>query len=269
MTASFDADALGDLYARARAFEDEGDRENAAALFRDCLAMDPADHCGVAMRLAAFGLAAPQRAPAAYVATLFGQHADTFDEVLVDRLGYDVPRLARALVEGHGEPPMRMLDLGCGTGLAGAAFADIAPDIIGVDLAEEMLGLADDRGVYGDLYVADAVDFMAEWDEDPFDLIVAADVWPYLGDLAPFCAAAAGVNCLTPGGLLVASSERCESGWRVTATQRFAHAPDYLAGTLDAAGFTLVESAPITVRYEEGVPVAGDLVVARLRGDPG
>lgn len=267
--ATFDADALGDLYARARAFEDAGDRANAAALFRDCLAMDPDDHCGVAMRLAAFGLATPQRAPAAYVATLFGQHAETFDEVLVGRLGYDVPRLARAMVDAHGTGPFRMLDLGCGTGLAGLAFADVAQAITGVDLAEEMLGLADERDVYGDLYVADAVDFMAEWDEAPFNLIVATDVWPYLGDLAPFCAAAAGNNALTQGGLLIASSERCENRWQVTNTQRFAHAPDYLAATLAAAGFTLLDAAPITVRYEEGVPVAGDLVIAQLTGAAG
>ncbi len=267
--APFDPDALGDLYARARAFEDAGDRDNAAALFRECLAIDPDDHCGVAMRLAAFGLATPQRAPAAYVATLFGQHAETFDETLVDRLGYDVPRLARAMVDPHGTGPFRMLDLGCGTGLAGLAFADIAPDITGVDLAEEMLGLADEREVYGDLYVADAVDFMAEWDEAPFDLIVATDVWPYLGDLAPFCAAAAGANAITPGGLLIASSERCESGWRVTETQRFAHGRDYIEATLTAAGFGLLGVAPITVRYEEGVPVEGDLVIARLGGARG
>ncbi|WMS41268.1 methyltransferase domain-containing protein [Acuticoccus sp. MNP-M23] len=265
-TDTFDADALGDLYARARAHEDAGDRENAAALFRDCLAMDPEDHCGVAMRLAAFGLAAPKRAPAAYVATLFGQHAETFDDVLVGRLGYDVPRLARTMVDAHASGPFRMLDLGCGTGLAGLAFAEIAPDITGVDLAEEMLGLCDEREVYNDLYVADAVDFMAEWDEAPFDLIVATDVWPYLGDLVPFCTAAAGANALVEGGLLIASSERSEADWQVTTTQRFAHAPAYLAATLESAGFSLVASSPITVRYEEGVPVAGDLVLAQLTG---
>lgn len=264
MSAGFDSDALGDLYARARAREDAGDVEGAAALFRECLAMDPDDHCGVVMRLAGFGLAAPQTAPPAYVATLFEQHAEDFDEILVARLGYDVPALARRLVGAHLAAPLRILDLGCGTGLAGVAFADMASDIVGVDLAEGMLAMADDRGVYGDLYVGEAVGFMEGWDEDPFDLVVAADVWPYLGDLAPFAAAAAG--CLAPGGSLVASSERRAEGWGVTATQRFSHSTGYIERTLGAAGFAVDAVEPITVRHEEGVPVAGDLVLAHREG---
>ena len=190
MSAPFDADALGALYDRARRLEDAGDIEGAATLFRACLEMDPDDHCGVVMRLAGHGLALPQTAPPAYVATLFEQHAEVFDEILVGRLGYDVPALARRLVGAHREGPLRILDLGCGTGLVGVAFADIASEIIGVDAAEGMLALSDERDVYSDLYVGEAVAFMAEWDEAPFDL-VCRHVWPYLGDLAPFAAAAA------------------------------------------------------------------------------
>lgn len=265
MSAPFDADALGDLYARARALEDAGDIDGAAELFRACLAMDPDDHCGVVMRLAGHGLAAPATAPPAYVATLFEQHAEDFDEILVSRLGYDVPALARRLVEATGAPPpARLLDLGCGTGLVGAVFADFAGEIVGVDLAEGMLALADEREVYGDLYVGEAVTFMAEWDEAPFDLVVAADVWPYLGDLGPFAAAAAG--CLVPGGRLVASSERAppRATYAVTNTQRFAHGTPYVARVLGAAGFVVEAIEQITVRHEEGVPVPGDLVLARL-----
>ncbi|WP_108659809.1 class I SAM-dependent DNA methyltransferase [Acuticoccus kandeliae] len=259
---AFDADALGDLYAAAREAEDAGDVETAARLFRECLEMDPEDHCGVTMRLAAFGLASPDKAPAAYVATLFDQHAEMFDEILVARLGYDVPALSRALAEPFLGEHLRILDLGCGTGLAGEAFADRAGQLVGVDLAETMLAMADERDVYTDLYIAEAVNFLEEWDEAPFDVIVATDVWPYLGDLAPFVAAAA--KTLTPGGLLIASTERAETGWRVTATQRFAHATAYLHETLGAAGFAILAETPVTVRHEEGVPVDGDLLVARL-----
>ncbi|MEM9223045.1 MAG: methyltransferase [Pseudomonadota bacterium] len=256
-----DEDALGELYARARAHEDRGEIDAARALFQQCLELDPADHCGVTMRLAGHGLASPAVAPPAYIATLFSQQADMFDEILVARLGYDVPALARRLVGTHTEGPLRMLDLGCGTGLAGLAFSDLCPDIIGVDLAEGILAHADAREVYGDLYIAEAVNFMAEWDEDPFDLIVAADVLPYLGDLAPFVAGAFG--CLKPGGLLVASTEKGHRPWAVTSTQRFAHAADYVETTLASAGLRTLATEPITVRLEEGAPVAGDLFLAR------
>lgn len=264
MSAAFDADALGALYARARSLEDAGDIDGAAALFRECLEMDPDDHCGVVMRLAGHGLARPGTAPPAYVATLFEQNAEAFDEILVDRLGYDVPALARRLAGAHLEAPQRLLDLGCGTGLVGVAFADMASDIVGVDLAEGMLALADERGVYGDLYVGEAVAFMADWDETPFDLVVAADVWPYLGDLAPFAAAAAA--CLAPGGCIIASSERGTADFAVTPTQRFAHSTGYVREVLEVAGFDVLAVEPITVRHEEGVPVVGDLVLAKSRG---
>lgn len=259
---TFDPDALGALYGKARKAEDAGDLAAAAALFQECLAMDPDDHCGVTLRLGAHGLAAPDRAPPAYVATLFDQHAEAFDDILVRDLGYHVPTLARRLAGPHLAQGARVLDLGCGTGLAGVAFADLAGELVGVDLAPQMLPFADDRGVYAELYVAEAVQFLEEWDEAAFDAIVATDVFPYLGDLAPFATAAA--RCLTPGGLLVASTERADDRWGVTATQRFAHALAYVAATFAAAGFALVATEPVTVRHEEGAPVAGDLVLLRL-----
>ncbi|MEM0908900.1 MAG: methyltransferase domain-containing protein [Pseudomonadota bacterium] len=264
-TDAFDPDALGALYADAREAEDSGDHEKAIALFNACLLMDPADHCGVSLRLAALGAAAPQRAPAAYVATLFDQTAPRFDAVLVGQLGYDVPALARRLVARHQAPSTatRLLDVGCGTGLVGLAFQDDAGEMIGLDLSEDMLAFADERGTYADLYVGDAVSFMDEWDEAPFDLIVAADVLPYLGDLTPFMAAAA--HALRPGGLLAASTERCDAGWAVTATQRFAHSTLYVTGVMGAAGLDLLAAEPITVRHEEGSPVLGDLLLGQKR----
>ncbi|MEM8551877.1 MAG: methyltransferase domain-containing protein, partial [Pseudomonadota bacterium] len=165
-----DTDRLALLYAEARRLEDAGDIPGACEAFRACLAFDPDDHCGAALRLARHGAAAPAAAPPAYVATLFDQTADAFDAILVDQLGYDVPRLARDLTGRHTKGPHRILDVGCGTGLSGAVFADMASDITGVDLAQDMLALADDRDVYADLYVGEAVAFMEGWDEAPFSL---------------------------------------------------------------------------------------------------
>lgn len=263
MTSALDEERLGALYAKARRAEDEGDIPTAASLFHECLAMDPDDHCGVSLRLAGHGLAAPDAAPPAYIATLFSQQARAFDHILVDRLGYDVPALARRAVRPHLRGPVRLLDLGCGTGLVGAAFADVASHTIGVDLAEGMLEEADARGCYDELYVAEAVNFLAEWDEAPFDLIVAADVWPYVGDLSAFVQGTA--RCLAGGGLVVTSTERGEHGWAVTPTQRFAHATAYATQALKEARFSVLVREPITVRFEEGVAVPGDIFVAKAK----
>jgi len=260
---------LEKAYDRALALEKSGDREQAARAWREVLALDPADHGGAAIRLASLGMAEPPpRAPSAYVETLFDQTAPMFDVVLVEHLGYGVPELLRqrleALLPGK---VWRMLDLGCGTGLAGAALRHLAVEIVGVDLSENMLALAHARGVYDDLYVGEAVQFLEEEDGEPFDLITATDVLPYLGDVAPLLAAAAAVTA--PGGWLAFSTESLageESGgrdWKVGPHQRYAHRLDYLGRELARAGFETLEAREIVVRREQGMPIGGHLVLAR------
>lgn len=262
--AADDTSVAGGLFIAARTLEDAGDFSNAIRLYLDYLALDPDDYCGAVLRLANYGLARPGAAPVAYVATLFDQHAEDFDHILVDKLGYDVPAMIRRMAQPHLKPPVRLLDLGCGTGLVGACFNDLPGEMVGVDVSEKMLEMADARRVYDDLYVGEAIRFLSEWDEAPFDLIVAAELWPYLGDLAPF--AAASFAALAPGGHVIASSERDETEWSVSRYQRFKHASDYVRQVLNAAGFEVLEIEPIIVRYEDGEPVHGDLVLARRPG---
>lgn len=262
---------LAAAYDRALALEKAGRREEAAAAWRAVLALDPADRGGAAVRLASLGAAPPPgRAPEAYVRMLFDQHAERFDDTLVERLGYRVPWLMRGLVER--EAPGwrgRLLDLGCGTGLVGLAFADLASHATGVDLAEAMLGICDDRGVYDELYAAEAVAFLEAAGEDgdpPWDLAAAADMLPYLGDLEPLFAGVAA--SLAPGGLWLFSTESREGapGGYAVETQRYRHDPAYVRAALGGAGFSVVAAEPITVRHEEGAPVPGELVLARLPG---
>src|SRR5690606_31307327 len=139
----------------------------------------------------------------------------------------------------------RMLDLGCGTGLTGAALRDLARQLIGVDLSENMVALAFERDVYDELYVGEVVQFLEEEDGEPFDLVTATDVLPYLGELGPLFAAAAAV--IEPGGHLAFSTESLPEeqfggrGWVVGPHQRYAHRLDYVARELAAAGLALGE----------------------------
>lgn len=265
-----DLDALARAYERGLARERAGDRDGAIAAYRTALALDPMDRGGVSVRLAALGAGeTPERAPEAYVATLFDQNAAQFDEMLVDQLGYAVPLMIRELMERHGLPrAARLLDLGCGTGLTGESLADRADHLTGVDLSEGMLDEADAKGAYDQLYVGDATAFLEEAEEPPWDLVVATDMVPYLGDLRAFVAALA-ARCL-PGGHVALSTETLPGrdfagrDYRVGPKHRFAHAPSYLRGLLADHGFGIVAFEDITVRLEEGVPVPGHLVLARM-----
>lgn len=266
---------LTSAYNEALAAEKAGHRDEAAALYRTCLEIDPADTCGASVRLASMGLGvAPAKAPDAYVATLFDQHAEVFDDILTGDLGYAVPmQLAEIL---HRDPDLhfaRMLDLGCGTGLSGMTLGDICDHAMGVDISENMVDKSDERAVYDALFVNEAVHFLEEWekaegdDYAPFDLIVATDVLPYIGALESlFAGVAANTH---PGACFAFSAETLGDEdfggkpWRVTPNQRFAHTATYLKSLLEEHGFSRITSFdPITVRSEQGAPIPGWLVVA-------
>ena len=201
--------------------------------------------------------------------TLFDQTAEAFDDILVRQLSYDVPNLmAQALREHAPGPYARMLDLGCGTGLCALAMEDMTRDRTAVDLSEEMIDKAAERELYDDLYIGEIVAFLQDDNgEANWDLVVAADVLPYLGDVEElFAVTAARMNT---GGTFVFSTETLDQGaftdesFVVNANHRFAHDPFYLDDALKAAGMDTVFVGDITVRMEEGEPVPGHLFVAR------
>lgn len=267
-----DEKKLAKAYNHALKLEKAGKRDEAADAWRAVLEIDPDDHGGASVRLASLGFGdAPDRAPEAYVTTLFDQHADVFDKVLVEDLGYHVPLILRQRLMDIGAGPFRrVLDLGCGTGLTGGALEDMAEDATGVDLAENMVQIAHEKGLYDTLYVADAIDFLEDNDDEPFDLIAATDVLPYLGSLERFFAGAA-ANA-RPRSLLAFSSETLPDdemagrGFVVGGYQRFAHARSYVEAGAAAAGYEMIETSDILVRYEQGAPISGHLYIVRFRG---
>lgn len=263
------ATALEDAYERALALEKSGRTAEAIAAWREVLTLDPVDHGGASVRLAALGAAeAPDRAPEAYVATLFDQTAEVFDNILVEQLGYSVPMLLRERVDALGFGPFEaMLDLGCGTGLAGSGLRDRAAHVTGVDLSEGMLAVCEEMGDYDALFLGDCVGFLDTGEGGPWDIVTACDLLPYLGDLAPLIAGAA--RRMVPDGLLALSTETlpdAEMGgrrWKVGPRHRFVHDGDYVTGLLAAEGFSLVHAERIAVRHELGAPVPGHFMLAR------
>jgi predicted TPR repeat methyltransferase len=271
MTKKIDEEALAEAYNRALALEKAGDIDAAVKAYQQVLAIDPDDHGGAAVRIASMGRGEiPVKAPDAYVETLFDQHAEVFEDVLVEQLGYHVPMLVRQrLQELKLGPFKRMLDLGCGTGLTGGTLRDMVGDITGIDISENMVEIAHEKDLYETLFVAEVEDFLDDNEEEPFDLITATDVLPYLGALEPLFFGAA--ENMTPGGVFIFSSETLpahtlgDRSYMVGPHQRFAHAETYVRQRLTDTGFELMEITDINVRMEEGQPTPGHLVVARLK----
>jgi predicted TPR repeat methyltransferase len=250
-----------------------GDRSSAVAAFDAARAADPEDFHGARLHLARLG--AGETTPAmteTYVRRLFDQHAPEFDAAL-ERLGYRGPALLRDAVRGVSDARLhfrRALDLGCGTGLAGAAFRPHVDRLVGVDISPAMVEQARQKGLYDRLVVGDVGEFLRTEAarEAQYDLVLAADVFVYCADLSPIAAAVTGV--LPAGGLFAFTVETHDgTGVHLRETLRYAHPTNHVRDALHRAGLNILALDPAATRNEKGAPVPGLVVVARRNDEPG
>lgn len=238
-----------------------GHREAAVAVGRLRLAQNP-DDAAQRYLLDALEGRALARAPADYLESHFDGFAGTFDQKLVDVLQYDAPAQMARMVAPLRAGFSQTLDLGCGTGLAASHLAAMSGRLTGVDLSGRMLDQASRRGLYGELVKAEALEFLAG-QPARFDLVFAADVLIYFGDLREFYDRVAA--SLRPGGLFAASIETMPEGaYAVLPSGRFAHAIDY-AERIAAPRFEVMARQAVTLRLEAGRPAPGLLMVLELR----
>jgi predicted TPR repeat methyltransferase len=250
--------------------EKRGDRDDAVAAFQQVCALDAEDRLGAGLHLVRLGALPPGDMPGAYVRTLFDQYAPRFDAALVEGLGYRGPAVmcdAIAAACAAERRPLQFataLDLGCGTGLAGAALRPLAGKLTGVDLSERMIAAAREKKIYDRLETGDLVAFLqAEAHaHQHYALVVAADVFAYLSWL-PGVVAAAG-RVLAPGGLLAFTVETHAGDDVILGEKlRYAHGGAHVRAAVAGAGLTLLAFAEASTRSEAGVPVPGLVVVAR------
>ncbi|MBL8849999.1 MAG: methyltransferase domain-containing protein [Planctomycetaceae bacterium] len=201
---------------------------------------------------------APAAPPPVYVEKLFDEFSVIYDEQLLKTLKYRAPQLIREAVQqivGDHSGSLDILDLGCGTGLAGAEFRPWARRLTGIDLSPKMLELARARGVYDELRQAEIVRDLNET-EQRFDLIVSSDVLNYFGDHSPVFSGIARV--LRQGGHCAITTELGEDReFRLRGMRRYQHSREYLERTAAAAGLTLRSLDEVVLRTQLGEPVRG------------
>ncbi|KAB1070080.1 class I SAM-dependent DNA methyltransferase [Methylobacterium planeticum] len=247
-----------------RASGGEADFHAALRAYSAALDLDPDDALGSRVRLVQLGggEAAGALSPA-YVRALFDGYAARFDRHLVEGLHYRGPEMLRDALEALPGAPARYavaLDLGCGTGLVGAAFAGRVGHLTGVDLSPAMLAQAERRRLYQRLVVGDLTGFLAGEPEASADLCVAADVFIYVGDLGAVLPAIARV--LRPDGFVAFTVQSHDgAGIILGADARFAHGDAYLEAACRASGLRPALREPAAIRHERGRGVPGRLVV--------
>ena len=246
------------------AWLEAGEAGRALAEFSSLPAYEPAAVLAQRIAEANAMLQAP-RANARYVQHLFDQFSADYDARMLVSLAYRAPDILRdlfALVAG-GRDGVDVLDLGCGTGLAGAAFADVAARIDGIDLSPQMIAKARARGLYADLAVADIESFLTS-DGRIYDLILAADTLVYLGDLAPTLGGVRGR--LKSGGFFLFTVEKAEGqGFELGPKRRWRHAEEYLRAVAADTGLELAGLLAASPRNEASLPVDGFAVALCAR----
>lgn len=256
--------ALGALRSRL------GDRRGAVAAFTEASRADPDDYHGARLQLAQLGTG--EAVPAMserYLRRLFDQYAAGYDTALTEQLHYRGPAIlcdaVKSALRDLGRPMWfdALLDLGCGTGLVGAAFRPLAAHLVGVDLSPAMVARARAKDLYDRLLVGNLSNVLA--DEiargAKYDLVLAADVFVYVNDLSGIIAAVARV--LATAGIFAFTVEtHAGAGVALLPTLRFAYGERYLREAIADGGLKLLAVEKAAIRTEKAAPVAGLVLVA-------
>lgn len=207
--------------------------------------------------------AAQGNAPRRYVEALFDQYADDFEDHLLQQLRYQGhSRLIAQLPSSGAERFENVLDLGCGTGLCGPLVRARSGFLCGVDLSAAMVDKARARGVYDRVVQADLVDFLAA-ETEHFDLVLAADVFIYVGRLEQVFTQLA--ERMRADGLLAFTLEEAGPGFDVELrpSLRYAHSTAYIESLAAQHGFEWVASHSAPIRFDQQQAIPGRYVYLR------
>jgi predicted TPR repeat methyltransferase len=196
------------------------------------------------------------RSDAGYVRHLFDQFSADYDARMIGQLGYQAPQILRALFDlvMPGRERLAILDLGCGTGLTGVAFRDVAARLDGIDLSPAMAEKARARNLYDKLLVGDIESGLDGTER--YDLLLAADTLVYLGDLEPAFERARR-NLRDNGFFLFTVESKQGEGFELGPKRRWRHSEAYLREQAAKAGFDVVGFMAAVPRHEANQPIEG------------
>jgi predicted TPR repeat methyltransferase len=251
------------LAGRAWALLEQGKNEAAAADYQTLLRLRPDFPEYVYYGAIARG-ETPDTQPNLITERIVAGYAQQFDELVVHQLGYYAPRrVAEIIHETWPAKNASILDLGCGTGLLGVYLGPIEGSLVGVDFSQTMLDQAKTRG-YDRLHKCDLRDALRDTPPLQYEVIVACDVFIYVGRLEPHVPDI--MRILRPNGMVALTFEQSETApLDLRRSGRYAHSVDGVTHALEAGGLTEVRIEPITLRQEAGVPIAGFIATARKR----
>lgn len=203
-----------------------------------------------------------------YVESLFDVFAPDFDAVLSD-LHYRSPQDIAAFLADYFSaaklvPHLKILDLGCGSGLCGKYLRPKFPDsiIYGVDISSRMLEEASRKNIYKKLIKKDINDYLSS-QKSKFEIIVAADVLTYFGELDSLFDNI--LKTLAPQGVFafsISQNKVNSKDFFLTPSSRFVHSVKYVENLLEKRGLNIVTKEQKILRKEGEKDIVGYIILA-------
>lgn len=246
------------------ALEKQNQHEQALVAFQKSLSLVP-DNSRLSFKCSALNGEQLEQPPTDYLRNLYDGMARQFDDRLVDKLGYrlpfDLPVYLHSILKDGAQ--LDVLDLGCGTGLVGTTLKPWTKRLVGVDLSSEMLALAAKRDVYDELFNASLQDVLKGLPASSWDLMIAADVFIYIGALGQVFSDVH--RALKPGGHLLFSVElyNGDSDWVLNPCGRYAHSLEGLKKLANEQGCSIEFSREISLRKEQGMMLPGQVMLLK------
>lgn len=189
-----------------------------------------------------------------YVSHLFDHYALYYDSHMKGALKYELPfQLGRILHELNILQVDNTLDLGCGSGLSGVVLREASKHLTGVDLSHKMLERAREKMIYDELIEQDVIHFLSGT-HTQYDLVVALDVLPYIGNLSEFIQALS-QRLKTQGHAFFSCEISSDKPWGLNTSARFCHHPEYIRQLIKDMNLNLVYEEKVPARIQEGQPL--------------
>lgn len=204
----------------------------------------------------------PAASPIEYVKNLFDNYAFQFDTHLKEILHYKTPELLREQIRPYLKyKKYKVLDLGCGTGLSGVPFFEMAENLTGMDVSRKMLAQAETKNCYDQLIEADILKGLTKLNEQ-YDLIICVDTLVYFGELDELFSKIA--IHLKNSGLFAFSIELADKSttpYQLQTTGRYQHIDVYIKKLAKQNNLKCLKQTTVVGRYQKNESVKMGLFV--------
>ena len=238
----------------------QGKLDEAVKAYKKALAIKP-DYGEAKHILSSLTGETTNSAPRDYVENLFDDYANKFDNSLLQKLEYKIPKtLSELAVKEHGSGSLgSILDLGCGTGLTGLELKDFCSYLEGIDLSYKMLEQAKIKKIYDKLTHVDITEYLLNAELN-FNYFFSTDVFIYLGDLSDVFRLIKTRN-KNPGRLIFSTEHSERNGFQLEKSGRYSHSYRYIESLCSEFNYSISHFSKTNLRKESGNFLVGGLYI--------